>query len=128
MTVCAGRTYESRTPRVFCDVTAVTAVAPYTPIAAKVLRSAWIPAPPPLSLPAMLRTFGIGEVTIKPRVMAFVPHEDTPPRFPIHGAAAAAGTPPGKTLLSLCGIAIDIIFEERLGLMEINPRSSPVGP
>jgi hypothetical protein len=32
--------------------------APYTPNAAKVLRSAWIPAPPPESEPAMVSALG----------------------------------------------------------------------
>ncbi len=46
------------TPRVFWAVTAVRAVVPNTPKAWKVLRSAWIPAPPPLSDPAMVRAMG----------------------------------------------------------------------
>ena len=41
------------TPSVFWTVTAVMAVIPKTPNAEKVLRSAWIPAPPPESLPAI---------------------------------------------------------------------------
>ena len=45
-------------PCVFCSVTAVMAEAPKTPRAAKVFRSAWIPAPPPESEPAMVRTRG----------------------------------------------------------------------
>jgi hypothetical protein len=41
---------------------AVMAHTPYTPCAAKVLRSAWMPAPAPESLPAMVRaTGGVGE-------------------------------------------------------------------
>ena len=42
------------TPSVFCAVTAVIAVRPKTPCAANVFRSAWIPAPPPESLPAIV--------------------------------------------------------------------------
>ena len=34
------------------------AEVPYTPCAAKVFRSAWIPAPPPESEPAIVRTLG----------------------------------------------------------------------
>jgi hypothetical protein len=42
---------------------AVMAHTPYTPCAAKVLRSAWMPAPAPESLPAMVRaTGGVGEL------------------------------------------------------------------
>src|SRR5215218_435542 len=40
----------------FCTVTAVTADMPWTPWARNVLRSAWIPAPPPESDPAMVST------------------------------------------------------------------------
>ncbi len=42
----------------FWAVIQVMAQVPWTPRAAKVLRSAWIPAPPPLSDPAMVRTAG----------------------------------------------------------------------
>src|SRR4029079_9902651 len=42
------------TPRVFWAVTAVMALVPSTPHAANVLRSAWMPAPPPESLPAIV--------------------------------------------------------------------------
>ncbi len=44
-----------RTPWVFCAVNAVSAAIPYVPNAAKVFRSAWMPAPPLGSDPAMLR-------------------------------------------------------------------------
>ena len=37
------------------------ALVPKTANAAKVLRSAWIPAPPPLSDPAMVRAIGISK-------------------------------------------------------------------
>ena len=43
----------ARTPQVFCAVSAVMAVMPKQPSAAIVFRSAWMPAPPPLSEPAM---------------------------------------------------------------------------
>ena len=43
------------TPQVFCAVTAVITLMPNTPWAAKVFRSAWMPAPPLLSLPAIER-------------------------------------------------------------------------
>ena len=43
---------------VFCAVSAVMALVPKTPSAAKVLRSAWMPAPPPESEPAMVRATG----------------------------------------------------------------------
>jgi hypothetical protein len=44
-----------KTPRVFWTVTAVTALMPNTPWAWKVLRSAWMPAPPDESEPAMVK-------------------------------------------------------------------------
>jgi hypothetical protein len=56
----AGIASHETTPRVFCAVTAVIAVVPYTPWAANVFRSAWIPAPPPESLPAMVRAVFMG--------------------------------------------------------------------
>src|SRR5438093_8742680 len=51
------------TPRAFCAVTAVTMLAPQTPNAAKVLRSAWMPAPPLESEPAMVRAIAIGSTS-----------------------------------------------------------------
>jgi hypothetical protein len=53
-----------RTPRskMFCAVTAVVALAPWIPKAAKVLRSAWMPALPPESVPAMVRVNGFNSV------------------------------------------------------------------
>ena len=43
------------TERVFWAVIAVITEVPCTPTAAKLFRSAWIPAPPPESLPAIVR-------------------------------------------------------------------------
>ena len=53
-TASGGRGCTYFTPTVFCTVTAVTAEAPYTPRAEKVFRSAWIPAPPEGSEPAIV--------------------------------------------------------------------------
>src|SRR3954447_11273564 len=47
------------TPFVFCAVKAVMTEAPYTPNAANVLRSAWMPAPPEESEPAMVSAIGV---------------------------------------------------------------------
>ena len=47
------------TPTVFCAVIAVIAVIPWTPQRANAFRSAWIPAPPPESEPAIASTAGI---------------------------------------------------------------------
>jgi hypothetical protein len=44
---------------VFCAVIAVIAVVPCTPARANALRSAWIPAPPPESEPAIDRQIGM---------------------------------------------------------------------
>src|SRR5213076_717758 len=49
-----------RTSTVFCTVMAVIAVIPCTPQRAKALRSAWMPAPPPESEPAIDSTAGTG--------------------------------------------------------------------
>ena len=46
------------TPTVFWTVIAVIAVVPWTPARANALRSAWIPAPPPESDPAIERATG----------------------------------------------------------------------
>ena len=46
------------TARVFCAVSAVSAVVPCTPAWANALRSAWMPAPPPESEPAIERHTG----------------------------------------------------------------------
>src|SRR5688572_1707157 len=46
--------------RVFCAVTAVMALTPYTWNAANAFRSAWMPAPPPESLPAMVSACRMG--------------------------------------------------------------------
>jgi hypothetical protein len=54
VTKSASRATDAVIPIVFCAVTAVIALVPYTPSAAKVLRSAWMPAPPPESLPAIV--------------------------------------------------------------------------
>ena len=45
------------TPVVFWAVRAVTALMANTPFMVMVLMSAWIPAPPPESLPAIVNTF-----------------------------------------------------------------------
>ena len=48
-----SRATRGRPPTVFCAVIAVIAVIPCTPQAANALRSAWMPAPPPESEPAI---------------------------------------------------------------------------
>src|ERR1700722_19770553 len=58
------------TPRVFCAVSAVMTDKPYAPSAENALRSAWMPAPPPESEPAMVRTLGIGWVMVFKRIRA----------------------------------------------------------
>ena len=45
-------------PAGFCAVRQVIALVPWTPSEPKVFKSAWIPAPPPLSEPAMVRATG----------------------------------------------------------------------
>ncbi len=48
----------SCTPNVFCAVTATTTIAEYTPRICIVFTSAGIPAPPPLSVPAIVKAWG----------------------------------------------------------------------
>ena len=61
----------------FCAVSATIAVEPWTPAAANAFRSAWMPAPPPESEPAMVRalaTMPSGYVSriAQVRVLAFL--------------------------------------------------------
>src|SRR5262249_13115752 len=53
-----GTSKTDRTSTVFCAVRAVIADIPNTPNAANVFRSAWIPAPPPESEPAIVSARG----------------------------------------------------------------------
>ena len=52
------------TPVVFCAVSAVTALMAYTPLAVIVLISAWIPAPPLESLPAIVSAVFISSLIL----------------------------------------------------------------
>ena len=54
----SGRISTRETRAVFCTVTSVTTASPYTPNWWNVLRSAWMPAPPLGSDPAMVRATG----------------------------------------------------------------------
>jgi hypothetical protein len=58
------------TATVFCTVIAVIAVVPCTPARAKAFRSAWIPAPPPESEPAIESATGTRRVFMRPRIGA----------------------------------------------------------
>ena len=55
-----GTVWMPVTPTVFCAVRAVIAVIPCTPERANAFRSAWMPAPPPESDPAIDSTAGTG--------------------------------------------------------------------
>lgn len=66
------------TADVFWAVTAVITLQPKTPRAENVFRSAWIPAPPPLSEPAMVKALA---TKMQPRIYE-IPRE--PPR--VNGA------------------------------------------
>ena len=58
MMISGGIAWTAVTPTVFWAVIAVIAVIPWTPQAANAFRSAWMPAPPPESAPAIESTFG----------------------------------------------------------------------
>ena len=60
MTVSSGTMDTPRTPFGFCAVMAVITVVPQMPRAVKVFRSAWTPAPPPESEPAIVQAAGMG--------------------------------------------------------------------
>ena len=64
ITIAPGSGWIALTPVVLCAVTAVIAVIPCTPQRANAFRSAWTPAPPPESEPAMLSTV---RVLVDPR-------------------------------------------------------------
>src|SRR4029450_1358671 len=53
-----GTSWTAVTPTVFCAVSATTALIPWHSAAAKAFRSAWIPAPPPESEPAIVKHLG----------------------------------------------------------------------
>src|SRR5207247_9433403 len=59
-TSATGTASQARTPTVFCAVTAVTTLVPNTPNWWNVFRSAWSPAPPPESEPAIVRAIFTG--------------------------------------------------------------------
>src|SRR6185437_7532932 len=73
--------------REFWAVTAVTAVMPWTPRASMVFRSAWMPAPPPESEPAIARTRGGVDV--------------------MRASLTAAGRSPGRPLPEAAGLAVE---------------------
>jgi hypothetical protein len=58
-TNAGGTSCTAVTPTVFCAVSATIADVPWTPAAAKAFRSAWMPAPPPESDPAIVNALGI---------------------------------------------------------------------
>ena len=57
--ISGGTAWTASTPTVFWAVIAVIAVVPWTPQRANALRSAWIPAPPPESEPAIESATGM---------------------------------------------------------------------
>src|ERR671911_352427 len=59
MTIRGGTLWIDSTPTVLWAVSAVIAVIPCTPQRANAFRSAWIPAPPPESEPAIEITAGM---------------------------------------------------------------------
>src|SRR6266498_2278861 len=85
-----GTSHISVTPSVFCTVTDVRALIPHTPSTAKDLRSAWTPAPPPESEPAMVRARGIAERTRSPRKVV--------PPLGLQGPLGALGISGDKSL------------------------------
>jgi len=62
-TISGGTAWIARTPSVFCAVIAAMAVVGWPPSIVTVRISAWIPAPPPESEPATIRTRGTIRLT-----------------------------------------------------------------
>ena len=63
-TASSGSGHQPWTPTEFWAVTAVSTLIPCTPKASIVLRSAWMPAPPPESEPAMVSTRAVGRARV----------------------------------------------------------------
>ena len=69
--ISGGTVWTETTRAVFWAVSATIAEVPWTPQRANAFRSAWIPAPPPESEPAMVIATGIRErPSIPPRLVA----------------------------------------------------------
>ncbi len=82
-TASTGSSQAPCTPSEFCAVTAVSTLMPWVPRASIVLRSAWMPAPPPESEPATVRTFGrsVPRSPLMPRSL-LMPRSPLMPRPP----------------------------------------------
>src|SRR3989337_3395094 len=95
------------TDRVFWAVTHVITDVPWTPTAANDFRSAWIPAPPPLSLPAIVRAVRMRPRHRVPPLKDDAPrlHRETVPGAPLNttgpmgtaGPCARGAAPPSST-------------------------------
>src|SRR5580692_7377482 len=94
------------TPRVFWAVSATMADMPCAPQRAKAFRSAWMPAPPPESEEAIVRTLGIMLLPLLRHLPILVanrhqgvagsPGESSGPTTPANGyVLGAAGAVPG---------------------------------
>src|SRR5215207_273318 len=91
-TCSAGSSQAPWTPRLFCAVIAVSTLIPCTPLASIALRSAWIPAPPPESDPAIVSTLG-GAVVIDQLLKCACPAS------PEYGAPSTVTLPAGQLSL-----------------------------
>ena len=91
-TISAGTICTAVTPIVLCAVIAVIAVIPCTPQRANAFKSAWMPAPPPESDPAIESTLGVCvcEVTVTPTL--------TPSSHSKRALPRQARSPPGMRL------------------------------
>src|SRR5712691_1430356 len=95
-----GRLKTPWTPTEFCAVTAVITLIPKTRKAEKVLRSAWMPAPPPESEPAMVNALG---TTIDPRSIRRT--EGTLKRRPAQAYPRCTLTPTAEAVTVSSGMA-----------------------
>ena len=62
ITISGGTVWIELTPSVFWAVSATIALVPWTPQRANAFRSAWMPAPPPESEPAIVSATGVRRV------------------------------------------------------------------
>ena len=97
----AGTGWIPVTPTVLCAVSAVIAVMPCTPQRANAFRSAWMPAPPPESEPAIESTAGRGHRAQVRR--SYGPRSKRAVFGVLSGFAPMASTPRGRPARRLPG-------------------------
>ena len=108
----------ARTPQVFCAAMAVMTVSAYRPYDAMVLISAWMPAPPLESEPAMLSTAFIGNLPLTPALPVYsLSRSMTRPSMMVLTVRTAHILPHMVQVPSLLGGALSKTLRGRTGSM-----------